>query len=1045
MRNYLLFACCLLTHTVLAQVAVTGVVTDEQNEPLIGVSVMVKGTLTGVATDMKGQFSIQADSGDVLEIAFIGFEKQTVVLQGQDRLIVKLVESQSGLEEVVVIGYQTVTRKKTTAAISSISGKELENIPAASFDMLLQGRLAGVNVQNFAGAPGSAPSVSVRGTSAISTDYSGSDYYNVLSQPLYVVDGIPQPTEQYVSPNTGTGTNYLAGLNPNDIESIDVLRDASAASIYGSRAANGVILITTKKGSSGEPKVTFNAYTGVTMRPELRSVTLGTIERGQKMEVLERQLTYDQQRYLPIMLTDSLNPAFSGNTNWQDLFYRTGMVKNADLSVSGGGAGGMNYRFSSNYYDEDGIIKGTGFKRYTIRLNLFSRAIKEKFTINPIISYAHTDRARGNGEGNSPIAVGAGAMPSSLFNLSESKEAYLLGAYEENLDQNVGNRFIFNLNLGYLFNPNFRFTSQTSYTYKTERRDYNRTNELTSGSGNYSYTFSDNQDDILSSNYFSYNNTFSRHNLSVIAGQDVQFNRYQNTQALGSTGVSDQIQVVQGFLQNNIGAYSDYQAWGLLSYYTRLGYDFDSKYIVSASVRADGSSRFGKNNKWGFFPSASAAWLLSEENFLKDHTSISLLKLRASLGTSGSLPDENYLQYNLYRVNAGGFAGNGGAASYNGQAAIVPNFYSGVAQKGLTWEKSTQWNIGTDIELFNGKYSLMFDVFNKESSMQLFAVELPVTTGYDIAYTNSVGIRNAGFDLALTAAPLPRGRFRWTSNLNVSYVRNAIMNLPNGGRDLVLSGDRFDKSHILSVGKPVNAFYLYQTLGVFSAEDKVPVNPYTGERFRNSNGTYAAGDFWFADLDGDYFIDTFNSGINPDKIPVGDPNPKWTGGWTNTLTYQNLTLTVFCTFTFDRDVLNLYESDLFSNATAGGAANNFAYFSIPDLNEIDIWRQAGDQAEYAKMDLGSYRYYYTSAQTFFLEKGGYFRVKNIIGSYDFKPEVLSRLGLNRLRVYGMVDNAFVFQQSGKLPDAEAVNPYGEYNGAGYPIPRKYTFGLEVTF
>lgn len=1046
MRKALLFLCAIyLALSSFAQTKVTGVIKDDKGDPLPFVSVQIKGSKTGTVTNAKGEFSLTAVANATLEISLVGYVKQDYKLNGGSSVSITLATSESRMEEVVVIGYQKVTRKKSTAAISSISGKDLANLPSSSFDQLLQGRLSGVNVQNFSGQPGASPTVSVRGNSNVSSNY---DEFQVINSPLYVVDGVPQPTESYVGPNTGTGNNYLGGINPNDIESIDVLKDASSAAIYGSRAANGVILITTKKGRSGAPRVTVVGYAGLTQRPELRDVTTGASERRQKMQILQKQLTYDQLRNLPFLLTDSLNPAFNGNTDWQDMFYQNGIIKSADLSLSGGGDGGMNYRFSTGYYDEEGIVKATGFKRYTMRLNLMAKAMKGKLDINPILSYSRSDRSRGSGDASSPIALGAGSMPSSLFSLDDSKRDYLLGSYNSNLDKNLSNQFAFNLNLGYEISKTFRFTSQSSYTTSDDRRDYNRTNELTSGNGNYASTYSGNRIGALSSNYLTYINSSKKHSLSVVAGSDIQFDQFQTTEAWGSNGSSDQIQVIQGFDQSKIGAYSDYQAFGLLSFYGRLAYDFESKYLLSLSTRADGSSRFGKNNKWGFFPAASAAWILSEENFMKDNSSIfTLLKIRASVGTSGALPRYNYLQYNLYRVNAGGYNGNGGATSYNGQSAITPNFYNGAAQKNLSWEKAMQWNIGTDIELRNGKYSASIEVYNKETSLQFTEVILPVTTGYDIATTNSIAVRNAGVELSFAAQPLnAKSAIRWITNLNIAYNKNTIMELANGGRDFVFqNGDRFDKSHILSVGQPVNAFYLYQTLGVYPALSDVPGNPYTGERYRNGNGSYNAGDFQFADLDGDYFIDIFNDGINPDKRAIGDPNPKITGGFTNNFTWKKLTVGIFCTFTFDRDVLNIFEADQFSNSTSGDPINNFARFSTPDFSKMNIWGAPGDQATYAKYDIGTYRYYYTSAQTFFLEKAGYFRLKSINLNYDLSPKGLKKLKVDRLRVFGVMDNVAMFQQSKKLPDAEAVNPYGEYNGAGYPIPKKFTLGLEIQF
>ncbi|GAA4914086.1 SusC/RagA family TonB-linked outer membrane protein [Mucilaginibacter defluvii] len=1043
-----LVVCCLLyllvPYSAQAQTVVTGTVVDKDNLPVPGATVREKGGTATTSTNPKGEFSLKAStSKPVLIVTFVGFLTAEIEAGSKPNLTISLKDNPQQLSEVVLIGYQKITRKKSTAAVSSLSAKEIANLPAASFDQLLQGRLSGVNVQNFSGAPGATPTVSVRGNSLVSRGY---NEYNVVNSPLYVVDNVPQPTEDYVGPGTGTGANYLAGINPNDIESIDVLKDASAAAIYGSRAANGVILITTKKGLSGDPKVTLNSYYGLTQRPQLRDVTLGAEERRQKMQILNQQLNYDQKQQLPFMLTDSLNEAFNGNNDWQDLFYQTGKISNVDLGLSGGGAGNMVYRFSGGHYNEEGIIKATGFKRYTGRLNLTAHALNNKLTINPLIAYSRSDRARGNGDNSSPISLGAGNMPSSLFNLSPDKKEYYLGAYQSNLDKNISNQLTFNLNLALEINKHLTLTSQSSFLQTNARRDLSRSSLLQNGQGNYSYSYADAGMQINTSNFFTYNNSFGKHNVSGVAGQDILYNTFQTTTASGFNGPSDNIQTVRGFQQSKIGAGSDYQAYGLLSYYGRASYDYDSRYLLSVSARTDGSSRFGKNHKWGFFPAASVGWLISEESFMKDNENnpFTLLKLRGSIGTSGSLPTNNYLQYNLYNVNNGGFEGNGGATSYNGVTAITPNFYDGAAQNSLSWERSKQWNIGTDIEIKNGKYAVSLDVYNKESSLQLFSVDLPVTTGYDLALTNAIGVRNSGVDLTISANPL-EGNFRWYTRLNVTYNKNKIMNLPNGNRDLVMSGDRFDKSHILSVGSPINAFYLYQTLGVFPTIESIPANPYTGERYRNSNGTYNPGDFYLADLDGDYFVDVFNDGINPDKTPIGDPNPRYVGGWSNDFNYKSFSLNIFSTFTFKRDVLNLFESDRFSNSTDGDPINRFAYYSTPDFSKLNIWRMPGDNAQYAKYDIGTYRYYYTGAQTFFLEKGGYFRIKSVRLSYDFNPTILKRLGLGRLRVYGIMDNVKMFQQSKRLPDAEAVNPYGEYNGAGYPIPKKYTLGLDIQF
>ncbi len=1054
-KQFFLCMLCFLAgiHAVLAQTRpITGKVHDGKGNPIPGATVIQKGTSQGAPTSDDGSFSMNVTGANpTLEISAVGYAKKTLPTDGKTELDITLDADQSNMEEVVLIGYQKVTRKKSTASIASISGKEIENLPMSSFDQLMQGRLSGVNVQNFSGDPGARAAVSVRGSSLVSSQW---DQNNVISSPLYVVDGVPQSNEEYVTPGSGTGMNYLAGINPNDIESIDVLKDASAAAIYGSRAANGVILITTKKGRSGAPKVTLSGFTGLTERPKLREVTLGTTERRQKMRVLQSQLTDAQQRQLPYLLTDSLNPAYNGNTDWQDLFYRPASINSADLGITGGGEGGSVYRFSAGYYDEQGIIKATGFKRYSARLNMLSKALKGKLEINPILFFTRTNRSRGLGADPrleayniNPFSLGAGNMPSSLFNLSEAKRESILAAYDESLDKNLATVFNMNLNLSYAFSKHLKLNSLSSYKYNTSRRDFNRSSAMENFLGNYSYTYSDQTEDFLTSNYISYSNTWGNHNLSTVVGQDIQFNVFENTSADGSSGAADNIKVVQGFLQKNLGAGSDYQAFGLLSYYARLSYDFKERYLFSFAGRQDGSSRFGTGNKWGFFPSASAAWIISEENFFKNASSlITLFKIRGSLGTSGSLPSQNYLQYSLYKVNAGAYDANPDATSYNGITAITPNLKDGAAQSNLSWEKSKQWNAGLDFELQKGRFSGSVDVYNKESSLQLFSVNLPVTTGYSKALTNSIGVRNAGIELTIAANILPQSSaLKWFSRFNISYNRNTIMNLPNGNRDLVMNGDRFDKSHILSVGSPINAFYLYQTKGVFATDDDVPINPFTGAKFRSSNGAYTGGAFYFADLDGDYLIDIFNSGINPDKLPMGDPNPHFTGGWVNNFSWKNFSVGLFFNYVFKRDVLNIFLADQFSNSTAGNANANFAQYSTPNLDKINIWRQQGDQATYAKYDLGTYLYYYTSAQSFFLTKGDFVRLKNVNLQYNVPAHIIQKWGLGTLKIFGTLDNAARWKASKLLPDAENVNSYGEYAGDGYPIPKKYTLGVQVQF
>ncbi len=1023
---------------------VTGTVKDDKGLALDGVTVTVKETKVSTTTNDKGKFSIVAAGASTLEFTSVGYQTQSVAVNNQTDLTVSLVVTDSRMDEVVVIGYQKIIRKKNTAAVSSISGKEIANLPAASFDQLLQGRLAGVNVQNFTGEPGASPSVQVRGTTTINRSFDGNV---VINQPLYVVDGIPQPAQDNYAPGQGTGTNFLAGINPQDIESVDVLRDASAAAIYGSRAANGVILITTKKGQNSAPRVNVSFYTGFTQRPQLRNTTLGITERRQKLEMIDdlyasSRLTPAQVRNMPIMLTDSLNPAFNGNTDWQDMFYRVGRINNADLSLSGGGVGGMTYRFSTGYYNEEGIVRATGFTRYSLALNLMAKALNDKLTINPIIMYSRTDRSRGNG---GSVGLNATNMPSSLFSLDADRKAFMLGAYDENLDQNQNGRLNVNINLSYDFTKHLSLISQSSYMSSNSRRDQSRTSSLNGGTGNSASTFSDISMKLRTSNYFNYSNKFGKHSVLGMVGMDVEYDQYKSASVSGYGGVSDQIQVVGGFIKQNMSGYSDYQANAMTAYYGRLIYDYDSRYLLSAIVRRDGSSRFGKNNKWGNFPSVSAGWLISEEAFMKDKFSaLTLLKLRGSYGTAGKNATDNYLAYNLYYVNAGGYLGSD-AASYNGVPAIMPNFNNGVAQPNISWEKSKEWNVGLETEFLNGKFQFMFDIYNKEGSNIFMDVLLPLTTGYSVAKTNSIGMRNYGAELVLAASPLKRdGPINWFTRLNVSLNKNKITALPNDGRDIIFSNGSFDKTHMLTVGRPVNTYYMYQTNGVFATTSDIPVNPLTGERL-GVPGEYKAGDMWFRDLDGDYLINPFETDVNPDKLPYGDPNPKFTGGWTNNFTYKNFNLGIFTTFLFGRDVLNTFDADVFDRASGSGNLYDFAYYSTPDFSKMSMWRKDGDRAHFPAYPMSTYRYYYVRGQTFWLESGSYIRIKSINFSYDLPGRIINKWKLGQARFYGVLDNVMMFQKSKRLPDAEAVDYYGQYSGAGYPIPKKFTIGVQLQF
>ncbi|NLR80680.1 SusC/RagA family TonB-linked outer membrane protein [Chitinophaga eiseniae] len=1040
-------------------VKVTGTITDERSGPLPGASVKIKGGSQGVITNDKGEFAIMALPDATLEISFIGYLKQEQKLKGRSHLSIVLTQKNGALEDVVVIGYQTVNRRKATAAVSSIRGKDIENIPAGSFEQLLQGRMSGVNVQNFTGEPGAAPTISVRGNTAIGTSYQNNQY-KILNKPLYVIDDVPQFNDDMVGPDMGTGTNNIAGLNPNEIESVDVLKDAAAAAVYGSRGANGVIIIKTKRARTGSPRFSISTYGGLTEIPKLRTVLVGAAERREKIRLYDDAFAGNQDRLIHrnLIMTDSLNPDLNKATDWQRLFYRNGFIRNVDLNVYGGTEYNT-YRLSAGYYKEDGIVKASGFTRYTLNYSSSIRTKNGALEVIPNIRLARMERGRGSGSADLLGAVGQ-SMPSSLFAADDNSLQRVLGRYNSNMDINTDNQVNGDISFNLRLSRQLSFRSRNSVAMVMSRRDVSVPGDLNADLGNSASSNSGLQQSYTTSNDLNWNAVFGKakeHTINAIVGQEVQYSTYQNTYARGDRGASDQIQVVNGFPQ---GPYlygsSSYSAFGILSLFSRINYDYKSTYLLSASLRGDAASSFGPNNKWGYFPAVSAGWIISNEPFMRRYASwLSLLKLRGSYGVLGNLPGDYYLQYSLYNIGGAGYNGsNLNPNTYNGTVTITPQFGSGgVAQKDISWEKTGSWNGGIEAELMNGKYYFSADVYVKNSKAGLIDMNLQSTTGIATAKTNGAQIRNSGIDINFQFRNvLPeKSALRWEILWNVSMNKNLVVNLPNDNRDITF-GNLFNTTHILTRGKAVNTFYLLKTLGVYATDDDVPTDKYTGKKFQvgavndpNANNPFRAGEFIFADLDGDGIIDAFNGGISGDKIPYGNPNPFLTGGITQNFYWKNFTFGFLCTFTFKRDVLNLYDSDTYGRYGWDQSGNEFSKYAVSDLSKMNIWRKPGDKAEYARMDIGTYRYYYRADQTFFLEKGDYFRIKNISMGYALSQKALKPLHLSRLRFYGLMDNVYIFQASKKLPDAENVNPYGEYNGVGYPSPHKYTLGIDVGF
>ncbi len=1044
---------------------VTGKVVDENGKGMPGATVVVEGSSVGTATDNDGLFSLVVNSDAVLLIKYISYTAQKVKVAGKRVINVQMVPSVDLLQETVVIGYQTVSKRNVSASVASISGKDLANIPAASLDVMLQGRLSGVNIQNISGEPGSRQSFTVRGNTAISR---GDEFYST-SDPLYVIDGVVSDYKTATNFST-SNTSFIAGLSPSDIASIDVLKDASAAAIYGSRAANGVVIITTKRGQSGKTQVSYNSYYGFTQSPSLPAIFTGAAERRGRMNQIYSAGNYFQVRNNPLLLTDSLNPAFNNNTNWMGMFYRNGIVQNHDVSMTGG-TDKSNYRVSAGYYDEKGTVVGNGFKRYTINSRLFN-TIGSWMEVNTNFYYSNVKTNPVTGGGSRNITtLNPSNIPSSLLYLSDADKATYMGLNTSMRDDNNQNSLTLSNNILIKFNKKFNFRSNISYNLNNSRRDQfvpstTNTSQIANASSN-----SVNYNKITAENLFNYSDTYGKnHKLLVMLGQSVETENGSNTYLGGNYIPTDQITTVNGVTATNMSGNSSRSAAAMLSYFTQVTYMFKDRYNLSLSERMDGSSRFGPERRWGSFPSASVNWIISDEPFaMRMKNVVDLMKLRASYGVNGSQPSDFYGYYNKYAVK-GSFPGSSGVTnSYNGVTAIGPD-WNGIAQDKLTWEESRQWNFGMDVELMKNRFNMSFDIYNRETHGIRFDFPMPLTSGYGTYYTNAASIRNAGAEFSIFARLLkPESKFRWNINFNVSHNKNTIIELPNGNQPIQV-GD-----WVLVTGQPLNQYYMYNYQGVYHTASEIPTNPLTGNPYGNLWGNaFHVGDSKYEDIVGDYSFDPWSS---KDRKSMGDPNPKFTGGFVNDFFYKNWTLSVQCSYVLGRDIYNASLASSLSNDPSGadedgnGFSSNYTtsgtflsqytsgHFYGPEdfiarrallsTGNVNIWSKNNPNNATTTFPNNSpyaMQYNYPNFSSLFVENGSYLKINRITLGYNFTSPRLAKIGIERLRLSSSLENVHIFKAKNCLvADPELVDAKGFYSGTGYALARKCTFSLEVTF
>lgn len=1032
-----------------AQQAVTGTVRDTEGISLPGVTVSERGARNAVSTNANGDYTITLKGEKAtLEFSFIGFLRQEQVVNNRSTINVSLKEDDAALDEVVVVGYQKQSMRKTTSSVQIVTGAQIENLPAPSFESLLQGRVSGLNIQNFTGEPGARNTFTIRGNTTISPDLNAEvDLANTMSSPLYVIDGMPMSMSD-LSGSSATGTNYIAGINLNDIESIVVQKDAAATAVWGSRGANGVILIKTKQGQMGVPSVRLSYYSGVTQRPELQRTFAGAQERRQKMGLIQEYGNHAQLSNIPQILTDSLNPSFNNATDWQDLFYSTGRVSNYDVSISAG-SDILNYRLSLNYYDEDGIVRNTGFKRYALRGN-FDFKLFPMAKTNLIFSASRMDRKRGLGKGIGEIVpINAASMPASFIKLTPEDYAFYYGQYDKLRDDNQTDAVSIFSQTDLDIGKGLTYSLQASVQATMDRRDQFQPTEV--AAENISFASGDRWDlyTYNMTNILNYGKTFNEdHTIALTGMQSFEYNNQKKTYILGFNIPTDDIQVAQGIAQRDLRGFNDLRDAGLLSFLGQFSYDYRAKYMFNASWRADASSRFGKNTKWGYFPAVSASWIASDEGFLKDVEWLSLLKVRGSWGESGTLPQDFYAPYNVWDLSS---------VTYDGKSIATPSFFKPLTLPDLTWNKSSQINIGADLSLFDSRLNIIADVYRKETKDPIMSFDFPFYTGYtSLSYNVPMTILNEGLDLSINTRNLSKDSpVQWSTNLNLGYNKNRLGSLPNGNRSFYGSS-RGGQDLIYTVGSPIYRWAQMEYKGVYNHIGDIPVNPVTGQRVTYFKGNYPAQPgfpIWNdVNQDWDVWSDEDRGAADGDLVPTGDPNPRITGGLYNEVSWKNFSLSVLGVFTFKRDIINTHMSGQYNGVWNFGGINNFAAQRLPDYSNVNPWspKKAEDpnfSAGFPSLSpYGPNYYQFLPFSTLWNEKGDYFKIKTINFGYRFSEDFIKRanIGLKDVRVYSIIDNIHSFQRS-NVPDAELVTPQGEYSGGAYPMPTKVTFGIEVKF
>ena len=1040
----------------MAQVLVRGTVVDQTGESVIGASIQVKGTTQGTITDIDGKFSLGVpDKKSVIVVSFIGYATKELQVDTSKPMSIVLEEDTKVLDEVVVVGYQEVRKKDLTGSVAKADMNELLNTPVGSFDQTLGGRIAGVNVSSSEGTPGGTMNIVIRGNNSLTQDNS----------PLYVIDGFPVEDAAIAST-----------INPSDIESLDILKDASATAIYGARGANGVVIITTKKGKVGKAQITYDgsvtmhhvtrtipmmdAYEFVKLQAETYPASIANSTGGYLMEYQGKQWTLDD--YRDIFQYD-----------WQDEILRTALQHNHNIRLTGG-TEGVRYNASVSYYNQDGILLNSGYERFQARANTVIK--RDKLDINLTTNYSRSIQT-----GSTPSETSYSGMNNLFYSVwgyrpvtypNKSMESLLNDVMDEAIDSSNDYRFnpirslkeeyrkyyINNLQLNgyvsYEFIKGLKLKVSGGYTYDARKNDqFNNSNTRYGGPTS---TDKVNAQIIrnerltwLNENTLTYQtNIKKKHFFNSLVGITFQNSDYEYY-SLKSTHIPNESLGMAGMADGTLSSSSSLKSsWSMMSYLVRLNYNYKSKYYATASFRADGSSKFSKKHRYGYFPSGSLAWNFMEEEFMAPIKKVvGAGKLRVSWGLTGNNRIGEYDYYALLQMlkeKQGDYISNGsipsGVYPFDNDMSSVGMVPVSLPNEDLKWETTEQWNVGLDLSFFNERLNFTADVYRKTTRDLLLEASLPLVSGYYSATKNIGKVRNDGLELSLSTVNVQTKDFTWTSDFNIAFNKNEVLELAENQLSLTTAA-RFDQnynsqpSYIAKVGLPMGMMYGYIYEGTYKYDDFVKSgNSYTlkdNVPYFSSEANTQPGMPKYKDVNGDGIIDT------NDRTIIGRGLPIHTGGFTNSFTYKGFDLSVFFQWSYGNDIMNANRL-FFENAGGKKDLNQFASYAnrwTPENPESDI--PAATKS--ASNNVISSR---------IIEDGSYLRLKTVTLGYTFPKALIAKAKLSNARVYVAAQNLWTWTSySGYDPEVSvrnsALTPGLDFSS--YPRAFTLSFGVNLGF